>query len=84
MENLKVLYIYGNGFNSLEQFEQVKFNKLEEFWLRGNVNKGYITDIKEIKYLNEKKNIKKKNLKENKNKNIKELINMNPCFPNLQ
>ena len=63
MENLKVLYIYGNGFNSLEQFEQVKFNKLEEFWLRGNINKGYITDIKEIKYLNEKKILKKSFLK---------------------
>ena len=84
MENLKVLYIYGNGFNSLEQFEQVKFNKLEEFWLRGNVNKGYITDIKEIKYLNEKKNIKKIVLKENQIKNIEELIDIIPSFPNLQ
>ena len=84
MENLKVLYIYGNGFNSLEQFEQVKFNKLEEFWLRGNVNKGYIKDIKEIKYLNEKKNIKKIVLKENQIKNIEELIDIIPSFPNLQ
>ena len=84
LENLKVLYIYGNGFNSLEQFEQVKFNKLEEFWLRGNINKGYITDIKEIKYLNEKKNIKKIVLKENQIKNIEELIDIIPSFPNLQ
>ena len=37
-----------------------------------------------IKYLNEKKNIKKIVLKENQIKNIEELIDIIPSFPNLQ
>jgi len=84
IENIKNLYIYANGFDSLEQFEQIKFKNLEEFWFRGNKNKGFISDIKEINHLNEKGNIIEIVLKENNIKNIEELVNIIPSFPNLK
>lgn len=84
IENVKILFIYANGFTSLEQLEQVEFKRLEDFWFRGNINKGYITDIKEINHLKGKEKIKKLILKENKINNIEELVKIVPSFPNLQ
>lgn len=84
IENVKILFIYANGFTSLEQLKQVEFKRLEDFWFRGNINKGYITDIKEINHLKGKEKIKKLILKENKINNIEELVKIVPSFPNLQ
>ena len=84
IKNIKILYIYGNEFNTLEQFEEIEFNRLVELWLRGNLKKGYITDIEEIKHLKGKENIKKLILKENIIKNIDKLVEIIPSFPNLQ
>ena len=84
LENIKILFIYANGFTSLEQLEQIEFKRLEDFWFRGNINKGYITDIKEINHLKGKEHIRKLILKENKINNIEELVKIIPSFPNLQ
>jgi hypothetical protein len=50
IENIKVLYIGSYGFSSFKIFENIVFNKLEALWARGNEDKGYIEDIKEINY----------------------------------
>ena len=84
IEKIEQIYIYANGFNSLEKFQNIEFQKLEKFWFRGDINKGYITDIREIEYLNGKENIKEIVLKDNKIKNIEELVTVVPSFPNLQ
>ena len=84
IENIKVLYIGSYGFSSFKIFENIVFNKLEALWARGNEDKGYIEDIKEINYINGKENIKIINLKQNKIKNIKELEKIIPSFPNLK
>jgi len=84
IENIKILFIYANEFYSLEKLDQIVFKRLEEFCFRGNINKGYITDINEINHLKGSKNIRKINLKENKINNIEELIKIIPSFPNLQ
>lgn len=84
LENIKILYIYGNYFSSFEKFEKIKFKRLEKFWFRGMTHKGFITDIKEIMYFQGKENIKNICLKENKINNIEELVNIIPSFPKLE
>jgi len=57
---------------------------LEEFFIKGNKDKGFLTDIKEIKFLKGKKNIEKIVLKQNKINNIEELVDIINLFPNLK
>ena len=84
LENIKTLYVQGNGFTSFELFENIKFKKLEEFWSRGTIDKGYLEDINEILHLKGKETIKKIILKVNKIKNIEKLIEIIQKFPNLK
>ena len=58
LENIKILYVQGNGFTSFELFENIKFKKLEEFWSRGTIDKGYLEDINEIMHFQGKETIK--------------------------
>ena len=89
---IKILYINGCQFNTLKPFEVIDFQNLKQFWARGyeeeNYKEGtndiYLTDIKEINYINKKDNIKKIVLKGNRIKNIEELINIIPKFPQLE
>ena len=84
LENIKLLYVSGNGITSLKQFEKVKFKQLEEFWIRGNINKGVLNSIEDIKYLQGKENIKKIVLKQNRIKDIEKLDDVISLFPNLE
>ena len=89
---IKKLFINGCQFNTLKPFEVIDFQNLKQFWARGyeeeNYKEGtndiYLTDIKEINYINKKDNIKKIVLKGNRIKNIEELINIIPKFPQLE
>jgi len=82
--NLKILYITGNGFTTLEGFENIHFTKLVEFWCRGDKSKGYLTNIREIEHLQGKETIEKIVLKENNINNIEELKNIIGKFPKLK
>ena len=84
LENIKILYVQGNGFTSFELFENIKFKKLEEFWSRGTIDKGYLEDINEIMHFQGKETIKNIVLKVNKIKNIEKLIEIIQFFPNLK
>ena len=84
LENIKLLYVSGNGITSLKQFEKVKFKQLEEFWIRGNINKGVLNSIEDFKYLQGKENIKKIVPKQNGIKNIEKLVDIIHLFPNLK
>ena len=84
LENIKLLYVSGNGITSLKQFEKVKFKQLEEFWIRGNINKGVLDNIEDFKYLQGKENIKKIVPKQNGIKNIEKLVDIIHLFPNLK
>ena len=84
IENIKKLYVTGNYFCSLKPFENIEFNQLEEFFMKGDKNKGYLTDIKEINFLQGKANIEKIVLKQNKINNVEELVNIISNFPKLK
>ena len=84
IENIKYLYLSGDGFITLKDFEKIEFKRLEEFFIKGNKDKGFLTDIKEIKFLKGKKNIEKIVLKQNKINNIEELVDIINLFPNLK
>ena len=57
--NIKLLYVSSNEISSLKPFEKIKFNRLEEFWVRGNFNTECLESIEDIKYLQGKETIKK-------------------------
>ena len=80
IENLKILYVSRNNLLNLKFLQDIKFKRLEEFWTVGN----NITDIKEIMRIQNKKNIKIINLKQNKIKNFNEFFGIIEHFPELQ
>ena len=82
LENLKILYVGGNGITSLEKFKN--FNNLEEIWLTGNKKEGVLEDITQIQYLKSNKNMKKIVLKDNNIKNIGELVKYKDDFQELE
>ena len=52
--------------------------------MKGDKNKGYLTDIKEVNFLKGKTNIEKIVLKQNKINNVEELVNIISNFPKLK
>ena len=82
--NIKLLYISSNEISSLKPFEKIKFNRLEEFWVRGNTNTECLESIEDSKYLQGKETIKKIVVKQNRIKDIEKLIDIIPSFPNLE
>ena len=84
LENLKILYITSNGFTTFKPFENIHFKKIEQIWARGDIKKGFITDITEINYFNRKEKIKQINLKKNKINNIEKLPSIIKNFPKLK
>ena len=84
IENIKKLYVTGNYFDTLKPFENIEFNQLEEFFMKGDKNKGYLTDIKEVNFLKGKTNIEKIVLKQNKINNVEELVIIISNFPKLK
>jgi hypothetical protein len=83
IKQLKILYISADGFNSLENFKTMELH-LEQFWLMGKKEKGYLERIEDIKYLTSKESIKKIVLKQNKIKDIEKLVDIIVLFPNIQ
>ena len=84
LENLKILYVSGNGFTSLKMFEKVHFKQLEQFWVKGDKERGRIENIEEINYLNEKGSIKVIVLKQNSIKNLEKSVDIISSFPKLE
>ena len=84
LENLKILYVNGNGITSLKLYENIKFKRLEEFWLRGDINIGCLESIEDLKYLQDKKSIKKIVVKQNRIKDIEKLLDIISLFPSLE
>ena len=84
LENIKLLYVSSNEISSLKPFEKIKFNRLEEFWVRGNTNTECLESIEDIKYLQGKETIKKIVVKQNRIKDIEKLVDIIPSFPNLE
>ena len=82
--NVKLLYVSSNEISSLKPFEKIKFNRLEEFWVRGNTNTECLESIEDIKYLQGKETIKKIVVKQNRIKDIEKLVDIIPSFPNLE
>ena len=78
--NVKIFYISRNKITNLKALENIKFLRLCQFWAISNK----ITDIKEITNINNKENLWKINLKQNKIKNFNELFNIIEDFPSLQ
>ena len=85
LENIKLLFISSNEIISLKSFEKIKFNQLEEFWVRGNEKEGEcLESIEDIKYLQGKETIKKIVVKQNRIKDIEKLVDIIFLFPNLE
>ena len=85
LENIKLLFISSNEIISLKSFEKIKFNQLEEFWVRGNEKEGEcLKSIEDIKYLQGKETIKKIVVKQNRIKDIEKLVDVIFLFPNLE
>ena len=84
INNIKILYVQGNGFINFDSFKNVEFTQLKEIWCKGSKDKGYISDIKEIEKLNKKENVKKIVLMQNQIKDIEELPNIIQPFKNLK
>jgi len=84
IENIKSLYINYDGITSLKMFKNIKFKQIEDFWIRGDDKEGVIESIEEIKYFQNKKNIKRIVLKENKIKDIEKFVDIAPFFPKLE
>ena len=78
--NVKIFYISRNNITNLKSLQNINFLRLEEFWAITN----NITDIKEIMNIQNKENLWKINLKQNKIKNFNELFNIIGYFPNLK
>ena len=64
----------------IRYLENIYFKRLEEFWAISN----QIENIKQLKYIKGKQNLKKINLKENQINNFNELIDIIEDFPNLK
>lgn len=83
--NIKLLFVSSNEITSLKSFEKIKFNQLEEFWVRGNEKEGRcLESIEDIKYLQGKETIKKIVVKQNCIKDIEKLVDIIFFFPNLE
>ena len=80
VDNLKILYLSRNKIDNLNCLKDIKFKRLREFWAISN----NITDINEIMNINNKEDLWKINLKQNKIKNFNELINIIGFFPKLE
>ena len=78
--NLKIFYMSRNKISNLKSLQNINFLRLGEFWAISN----NITDIKEIMNINNKENLWKINLKQNKINNFKELLDIIDYFPNLR
>ena len=79
VSNLKILYLSRNKIDNLNCLKDINFMRLREFWAISN----NITDINEIMNINNKEELWKINLKQNKIKNFDELINIIHYFPKL-
>jgi len=84
IENIKKLYVNGNGLTSLKIFNNYPFKQLEYFWAKGDKEKGYLENIEEINNLKNNKNLKKIVFKQNNIRNIEKLVDIIPNFPNLE
>ena len=84
LENIKLLYVSGNKISSLKIFEKTNFNQLEEFWMRGSEKVHCLESIEDIKYLKDKKTIKKIVVKQNNIKDIEKLVDIISSFKNLE
>ena len=84
IENIKSLFINYDGITSLEMFKNIKFKRIEDFWIRGDDKEGVIESIEEMKYIPKKENIKRIVLKKNKIKDIEKFVNIAPSFPKLE
>ena len=80
INNLETFYFSRNKLKNLNNLNKITFNKLSSFWAITNE----ITDIKEIMNIQNKENLWKINLKQNKIKNFNELFNVIRYFPNLK
>ena len=78
--NLKIFYMSRNKITNLKSLQNINFLRLGEFWAISND----MTDIKEIMNINNKENLWKINLKQNKIGNFKELFDIIYYFPNLK
>jgi len=70
LKNIKILYLSGNNLTSLSGLKNIKFNRLDELWVKGN----QICDINAIKDLPNKDIIKSINLTFNKINKINDTI----------
>ena len=84
IENIKSLFINYDGITSLKMFKNIKFKRIEDFWIRGNDKEGVIESIEEMKYIPKKENIKRIVLKQNKIKDIKKFVDIARSFPKLE
>ena len=80
IDNLKTFYFSRNKITNLKYLKNIKFKRLERFWSISNE----LNDIKEIMNINNKESLKFINLRENKIKNLKELLDMISHFPKLE
>ena len=80
ISNLKIFYFSRNKIDNLKYLENIYFKRLEEFWAISN----QIKNIKQLKYIKGKQNLKKISLKENQINNFNELIDIIEDFPNLK
>ena len=80
ISNLKIFYFSRNKIDNLKYLENIYFKRLEEFWTISN----QIKNIKQLKYIKGKQNLKKISLKENQINNFNELIDIIEDFPNLK
>ena len=65
-------------------FQNIKFKRIEDFWIRGDDKEGVIESIEEMKYIPKKENIKRIVLKQNKIKDIKKFVDIARSFPKLE
>ena len=80
ISNLKTFYFSRNNLKDLKNLESIKFTQLNKLWVISN----QITDIEEIKKINNKKDLKILNLKDNKINNFNELFKIIKDFPKLK
>ena len=57
---------------------------MEQFWVKGDKERGCLTNIEEINYLKNKETIKVIVLKQNNIKNIEKLVDIISSFPKLE
>ena len=64
--------------------KNVHFKQLEQFWVKGNKERGRIENIEEINKKKKKGSIKVIVLKQNSIKNIEKLVDIISSFPKLE